>query len=86
MNKYSVQTQVETQALPLSFSVHLTSTPVIPLLIAPFASSCETRTVVISCLPCLLAPVCLMHPLDKTPMGLTKTPHIWVELTNLALA
>lgn len=85
-NKYSVQTHVETQALPLSFSVYFTSTPVIPLLIGPFASSCETRSVVISCLPCLLAPVCLMHPLDKTPMGLTKTPLVWFELTNLAQA
>lgn len=35
---------------------------------------------------CFLAPACLICPLDKTLMALTKFLLFWLELTNLALA
>lgn len=41
---------------------------------------------VISHLPCLPLPVCLMHALDKTSGGLSQTLLFWHELTNLAIA
>lgn len=40
----------------------------------------------INILPCLSEPVCFTHPLDKTPVGFTKTPLFWFKLTNRTLA
>lgn len=36
--------------------------------------------------PCLPGSVCLMRPLNRNPVGLTNTIHLWFKLTNPASA